>query len=584
MRRGQEYKRYTFRGLLREAGQFILLTKHFFGRLFQNDLIDLEERAKAILAGALAVLATLLAWSSEMLLFKYQFLADNDMSWQEKSYLLIIVMILFGIITVVMWDIMFLDRRDYMNLSSLPIRLRTLFGAKLASFIAFVGIFSLTMNSITALLFSMYLAEWRYRSLVFACRYVLAHLIASFAACFSVFFAILLIQSLFVLILPRKASDRVCSIVRMLLLSGFVFSFVVLSGGQSIYGTYFKQLPNLMASGDSSIYWHPSLWFTGLYESLLGTSSRIYHKLAGLAFLSLGTGFVAFFLSVSLSYHRYFRSPFEASRNRCPLKRIDHGVKQLFWNLIMPRPGDRAVSIFFCQTLKLSQKHRMSLVLWLTTASGIVLFFLVTFMTKPGSLNSENYLFLILPLIVSTAFILGMRSIINKPIAHSAGWIFQMTERPETWLYVKAVLRTIFLVWLAPFFLIVLISHVPFFGWLIAARHAAIGLAISTAALEASFLGFRKAPFACTYAPGKTMLSAKGFLFVLLYAPFLTILGMAESAALRAPTHFTWFLVGSGAVWFIFRLSNIRLLKRASGLLYEEELTPSMITLADSGD
>ena len=141
MRRGQEYKRYTFRGLLREAGQFILLTKHFFGRLFQNDLIDLEERAKAILAGALAVLATLLAWSSEMLLFKYQFLADNDMSWQEKSYLLIIVMILFGIITVVMWDIMFLDRRDYMNLSSLPIRLRTLFGAKLASFIAFVGCF-----------------------------------------------------------------------------------------------------------------------------------------------------------------------------------------------------------------------------------------------------------------------------------------------------------------------------------------------------------------------------------------------------------------------------------------------------------
>ena len=75
----------------------------------------------------------------------------------------------------------------------------------------------------------------------FACRYVLAHrhLFVLF-----VFFVILLIQSLFVLILPRNI---VCSIVRMLLLSGFVFSFVVLSGGRCIYGTYFKQLPNLMA-------------------------------------------------------------------------------------------------------------------------------------------------------------------------------------------------------------------------------------------------------------------------------------------------------------------------------------------------
>jgi uncharacterized protein YhhL (DUF1145 family) len=111
--------------------------------------VDFEDQMKERLIAVLSVLAIIVGWSSEMLLFKYQFLPDAGRSWQEKSYLFTLMMILFGIVTLLEWDILFPDRRDFLNLMPLPIRLRTIFSAKLASFVLFVGLFSVAMNSLS---------------------------------------------------------------------------------------------------------------------------------------------------------------------------------------------------------------------------------------------------------------------------------------------------------------------------------------------------------------------------------------------------------------------------------------------------
>ena len=130
------------RDLREDADQLGLLSRHFFERLFRNDFVDFEDQMKARLVAVLAVLAVVVGWSSQLLVFfKYELSPDAGTSWQEKNYIFILMMLLFGVATLLDWEALFPDRRDFVNLTPLPVRLRTIFAAKLVSFLAFIGLF-----------------------------------------------------------------------------------------------------------------------------------------------------------------------------------------------------------------------------------------------------------------------------------------------------------------------------------------------------------------------------------------------------------------------------------------------------------
>jgi energy-coupling factor transporter ATP-binding protein EcfA2 len=209
-----------------EFVQFGILARHFFGRLFRNDIVDFEDQMKARLVAVLSVLAVIMGWSSQMLIFfKYELSPDVNTSWQEKNYVFILMMIIFGIVTLLEWEMLFPDRRDFVNLTPLPVRLRTVFAAKLASFVAFIGLFSVAMNSLSSAVFALFLAQWRSNSVLFLVRHVFAHLVSAFAACFCVFFACVFVNFFLMAILPSSFYRRISSCVR----SDRLFVFLLLS-------------------------------------------------------------------------------------------------------------------------------------------------------------------------------------------------------------------------------------------------------------------------------------------------------------------------------------------------------------------
>jgi hypothetical protein len=59
----------------------------------------------------------------------------------EKEFFICFSMTVMGLVTVIEWEMLFPDRRDYANLTPLPIRLRTMFGAKIAALLAFLAVF-----------------------------------------------------------------------------------------------------------------------------------------------------------------------------------------------------------------------------------------------------------------------------------------------------------------------------------------------------------------------------------------------------------------------------------------------------------
>ncbi|TFG52771.1 MAG: hypothetical protein E4H35_09070, partial [Candidatus Aminicenantes bacterium] len=348
-----------------ELGQLNILSRHFFGRMFRNETVDFADQMKERLIVALTLLAVFFAWSSELLMFKYHFVPDANRSWQEKNYIFTMMMLVFAVVTLLEWDVLFPDRQDFLNLTPLPVRLRTMFAAKLVSFVLFIGMFSVAMTSVSAGLFAIYLAEWRSKSVIFLVRYIVSHILAGFAANFAVFFGFVLLQSFLMAAIPAGLTTKISFLVRFVLITALIFLLFGFMAQPSVLGNSFRSLEALKDTGDPFLLRYPPLWFVGLYEVLLGTGDPLFEAQARTGGLVLLLSLAAFGVSSALSYHRHVRKTLEVRKGRPAFPRFREGRRRFLSATVLRAPEERAVFGYFSDTLRSSGKHRMSLAYYL---------------------------------------------------------------------------------------------------------------------------------------------------------------------------------------------------------------------------
>src|SRR5262245_47538643 len=117
------------------------LTRHFFDRFFDKDSVSAGSDPKANVIQA----ASLLAVPGLMLTFWMRFSPYFFVSYS---------MIVMGLVMIFKWDSLFLDRRDYLILGSLPIRYRDLFVSKFKALFLFLAIFAVSANLFSTLAIS----------------------------------------------------------------------------------------------------------------------------------------------------------------------------------------------------------------------------------------------------------------------------------------------------------------------------------------------------------------------------------------------------------------------------------------------
>jgi hypothetical protein len=124
---------------MRRDSQFCRLTAHFFGRFFDKESISDGADSQAGVIQTLSMLAV----PGLMLTF-----------WMRISpyFFVSYSMIVMGFVMVFKWDSLFPDRRDYLNLASLPIRYRDLFLAKITALCLFLALFALSSNFFATLM------------------------------------------------------------------------------------------------------------------------------------------------------------------------------------------------------------------------------------------------------------------------------------------------------------------------------------------------------------------------------------------------------------------------------------------------
>ena len=570
--------------LSRKAKPFLVLTGHFFNRLFQNDVFPFEEQLKEKLFALLAILAAVGGHVANSVFIKYMMdVPDYGRSWEEKCYFLTLFMLLLAFAVVLEWDVVFLDKRDYSNLMSLPISPRTMFYAKFASFAVFIVIYTLAVNVLAVFVVATYLAQWKSQTIGAMLGYMGAHLLSALAANFTVLFLFVLGQAVLLVLLSPAWFKRISLLVRFVVLVAIIFLLLMFLVDIGSWRQMLSSLTEMKARSSPSALAFPPLWFTGLYEVLLGSRDPMDLVMARTGLAALLTLGLVYVLAMRLSYQKHLGRSGEVRSGAGRLAWIGPWLVRPFDAVVLRHPVQRAVFHFFAKTLRSSPMHKVRLAGTMAAAVGLALLPFVLQRNAPGGLTVVNRNLLAGPLVLSFFLLVGLRSLVSVPLASEANWVFETTENAKRRHYFVGTKKAIVALTLLPLFMIILPLYAVLWGLPAALLHLAYGLACSLVLMELLFFKFRKIPFACSPASGKGNLHVVWFFYVLGFSAYVLWLNALEKRLFQNPSGFPYFFLAAGAVFLGLTFYEEVFLYQKLDLVYEEKPEPVLITFEWQG-
>ena len=321
------------------------------------------------------------------------------------------------------------------------------------------------------------------------------------------------------------------------------------------------------------------MWFTGLYEYLLGNRDVFFVELSRSALWALLASVLAFFATAMISYSRHLKKSLEVKRARISLRRAKDLFSGAFDRFFLRNPTQRAVFHFFGQTLSRSTLHKMRLFNYLAVSSALALIMLGTTQLLRSQMTTANRTLLSIPLTLSFFVILGIRALVNVPASLEANWVFQITERAPRRHYFAGLKKAVFFEALVPLFVLVFAFYGYLWGWKPGLLHSLFGLAASVLLTEILFFSYPKFPFACTFVPGKAKVHVYWLPYVIGFLIYATFLSSLERFLFVFPRYFLNYFVICGALFAASQLYQNSHFYSRRPIVYHEEPEPVMISL-----
>ncbi len=429
----------------------------------------------------------------------------------EEEFLMAATMAIAGLFSVLAWDSVLPTRRDCLVLGVLPVRVRTIFAAKIAALSTALAICVLAVNLITGL-YTPFIAAPAGLGILPVLRTFGAYWLTLFASGALVCGGLLALQGL---------AAQFLSYRRFLRVSGFL----QLAAFFTILGLFFLKplFPNAKLAA-----WLPSFWFFGLFQSLSGNGE--FAPLASRAIQSLALVIAVAATTFATAYRRSLRKIVEepdiapADRSRSASRIGTWLVRRVF-----PRSIDRAIILFTARGIARSRQHRLFMAAYVGIGLAIALAYAREYFYGPASFeamrvhapwNQPNVPFLAGSLVLLFFALIGARAIFAMPIALPANWVFRITAVHSPAAYFRAVRSSLFALAALPVCLVAAVLFFVIWPPLSAAEHLALMTVLAVLLVEKSLRWFRKIPFACSYLPGKANLHIRlgaygtGFLFV----------------------------------------------------------------------
>jgi len=561
----------------RDRSPYALLTRHFFGRFFDNEFLSPGGEMVVSVTQILALLPVPGAVLSLYYIFmKYAFLivkvhswAAVD-SWSDRCFFVSFSMIVTGLVTLLYWDNLFPDRKDFLNLVPLPLGLRTLFLAKVTSLLLFMGLFSVMINAVSGVLFPL-AATMSHATSADSARFLVAHFVSVVSGSAFVFLLLVGIQGACMTLLSRRLFRRVSVIIQSTLLVLLLSFFLVLS-----------DLIVAIRGSHDELYQHLFIpaWFTALYDRILGIervhATSVSWQIAGLA-VAASVVFAAVFYA--LSYRRYLGQFHDAPSTSGSAANLVGRLVSRLARVLGKEPEQAAAFDFVIATFGRSHRHRMVLGSCLGVALAFCLAAVFILVTREGQagLHRVSLTLLGLPSILCFFLLAGVRFAFTIPSELSANWIFRTTVfRPE--IYWRGVRAAVWTVVLIPVFTLTTALFIFFWGWAGAWRFLLLESVAAVILMERMFLDFPKIPFTCSYLPGKADLKLRWPVYVISFLCYVIFTGIFCWFLQPRPRAY-WIALVLGILAIIRLMHNRKQGLRTSTPIYDEQPGTEILTL-----
>jgi drug/metabolite transporter superfamily protein YnfA len=486
--------------------QFRVLYRDFLGRLIDLDVLSAGGDAQSLLSQFAALLAAFNFVLAIYLLPRY---ATTPLpravllvrAWLDQEFLIATSMAIAGLFTVLAWNTLLPSRREALVLAPLPVRIRTIFKAKMAAVGAAVGVSLAAVNIFTGLGLPFILGDGFFASLRSLAAWWLTQAIAGlFVVC-----AVLALQGVGAQLLGYRRFQRVSGLLQLAAFFG-------------ILGLYFLKPPlatpeGLAAPGNRAwLALVPSYWFLGIFQELNGGAAPVFAPLAWRALLGLAAALAlaagAYLLAYGRNMANIVEQPDIAPGDR---SRFAPWLVRILAQRLLPRSVERAVVLFVVRTLARSRQHRLIFAAYGGIACAIALAYTrgMIYGESYDRWDQPNVPLLAASTVLLVIAVLGARAVFALPISLGANWIFRITavHRPAT--YFAAVRKSLFALGMLPVWSGAAVLFFALWPAPDALRHLAILGLLGAILVYRSLRHFRKIPFACSYLPGKSNLKLK---------------------------------------------------------------------------
>ncbi len=553
--------------------QFRVLARHFFGQFLDNDLISPGSDLHGTLSKLAAVLAIPVVLYPFRLLFTYgrpfwNYAELDVLSWPDKTIFVMFSLVAMGLLTVVEWDALQLDRRDCTTLGSLPIRSRTILGAKLAALGKFLIVFSIPLTAIGGVTFPFIMHAGWSSGLWPVLTTMVAHVTATLAAATFAFFALLALHATIQLAFGQRALRRVSALIQSMTMLGLVVALLTLPFIASETAALKRG-----ASGVAGLA--PQMWFMGIYETLSGQGDADWRLLAWRGCTVSAVVVVVAILSSALAYRRVLGTTLEAVQASNPRRSWSGGVLRVVSRLVARHPEERGFFSFSVLTLLRSPWHRVLLAASLGGAMALAIITLdVATIARDGvrrvSMVASHGL--AMQWVVLVIVLAGVRAAASVPAELKASWTLQMLDSGQPYRWIVGFRKAVLVALVVPMVMLMGAAAWWQFGWHTTWTHALAALTFAALAFEVLFFGFGKVPFACAFeGSGGGTTNIRWYVLGALFT--VTVVGVADLAVLAMRS-----MEGTAAIWgfslsaiVALRLANRRDFDHGAALVFEQQ-------------
>ncbi|MCC7179971.1 MAG: hypothetical protein IT177_16460 [Acidobacteria bacterium] len=556
-----------------------LLSRAFFGRLFENDLFSSSVSASSSVTWMLAALATPGVMFSGSQMFNYAHVrtfapeAQDRIFFASQAFHVNFAMAIAGLVTMMVWTSLTPDRLDALVLGPLPLRAGEQARARLAALLRFFTMFATAVAVPTAVAFTSLTLGPREAGLVLP--RIAGHVAGTMLGAGFVFFLLLDLQLVLAAVLGPRAVRAATWPLQGAALAAMVSAL-------SYTPSLAEVLQATGPSGQAWVMWNPATWFVGIYRWIAGDHRDVFTQLAARATLGSTVAVTVGLVVYPLAYQRCLVNAVAGQgRREAWYSRTSTRVWLANLAPLLRTPLERGLAAFIVATLSRSHAHRFLV----GSYAGMALLCALPIAGRlfgPADSAAALYAWFSVPLGLLCWTAAGLRVAMMLPVEPAANWIFQLTEPVDKRRVLSTAVTVIASATALPLALAFGAAAAVAGGAALGLSVFAVVLATGLALIELLTLTLRAVPCTCTYRPGQLRLRVLWPVYLLVWLLLAYQLPTVAVGALGHLDRSLWLVGTLLAAWTAIRAWRLSRARRLRGFVYDEA-EPSATTTINLG-